>query len=619
MEKSRINSHIQEGANALSKINDKFKTADYVERAADRAERRGEKMGNSEQRIGEYLLRLEKITKTKDGERRRQGERRIKEATLDALTVKIDEIPDSYWTQQEELARENGKIVELDDKLKRGLHEHIVNDQRRSAEKWIDYLDNEGNYPTWFKVFALDGMSQMGIFDKNKRIFRKRSQGTVAPYPNLNPAVLAKTYDVVSRHYIDGEALKDEESVVKGGNFNKIYSRFLIGETRNLRAPENFEDVKGEWHQYLPGQEEELMAAAQGTPWCIAGETMANAYLQDDGQSFYLFHLEDPDTGVISGAANASIRMEDGEVAEISGIEQGSNQVLEDSLVPIVEEKVKTLPGGEAYLEYLEEAKYLKKIDNLAREGKIAEMSDDEMDYMLNFVFDNGHDYKIHNDDRMENFRDISYLISLDIPAEKLFEIDSYPEKRVKKYLECGIPAEKVLKKDRHPFRNIKEYLKYGGPAEELFEIDPAPEYHIKEYFEHDFPTEKIFEKDRFPERRIEEYLECGGPAEKLFEIDERPHDRVEKYLERRVPAEKVFAIDFFPHARIGKYVKYGMSIEKIFSKDDFVEKHIEEYVKYGIPIEKIVKRSMYPLRDLDTYQKYGLSKEDVERIKWGY
>ena len=52
--------------------------------------------------------------------------------------------------------------------------------------------------------------------------------------------------------------------------------------------------------------------------------------------------------------ACASIRLGmDGRVAEISGL--GEGQALDDALVPIVEEKVTTLPGGEEVLKKFED------------------------------------------------------------------------------------------------------------------------------------------------------------------------------------------------------------------------------------------------------------------------
>ena len=310
----------------------------------------------------------------------------------------MEDIPDSYWRSQEEAYRDNGRIVHYDARLKSEELEIIQREQANSIEPWENYLQHEScPYPMWFKLYALDGISKMGKYDKNRGEFVKRDNTTVAPYPRLDEASLAKVFQSIVDFYSLGDKSTrpqkqgggaDEEltALIKSGNFNKLYTKFLSQERYIIEVPKNPENIHGEWIEYNPGDEEKLAKAADCTPWCIVGSSIAHNYLEygnyegvdmggyRDGNyrskaKFILFHLEYPSTGEMSGSGCASIRLGvDGRVAEISGLQKG--QALDDSLVGIVEEKVMSLPGGEKFLEAFKDKKRLIEIDHKWRRGE---------------------------------------------------------------------------------------------------------------------------------------------------------------------------------------------------------------------------------------------------------
>ncbi|MBP5656499.1 hypothetical protein J6X15_02870 [Candidatus Saccharibacteria bacterium] len=306
--------------------------------------------------------------------------------------VEMSDIPDSYWKLQEEILRDNGQGRRLSEEEKRALLERIQTDQRDSLERWRDYMERPDcpPYPTWFKLYALDGMSKMSTFDKEKKKFRSRDKSTVAPYPNLDTGALARVYQRIADFYgletegfgAEYESEKQDAELValiRSGNFNQLYSKALLETHAKISTPERMEDVRGEWQEYLPGEEDRLAEAAAGTPWCIQSASVGREYLgdpSDDNKArFLLFHLQDPTTGVVSDAASASIRFNtQGNVAEISGLNEG--QALEDSLVPIVEEKVRTFPGGEQFLEAFADKKHLIEIDHKWRKGGLLDDND---------------------------------------------------------------------------------------------------------------------------------------------------------------------------------------------------------------------------------------------------
>lgn len=423
----------------IHKTNPALAKAPAVERSAKASERRsGEKIGNAEQKIGAFLLRLEAVSAD---ERARD---RLARRFIDNLLVNEEDIPESYWSQQEQLHRDNGHSVSLTADQKRYLAEQLRDSQRAGIESWTNYLgDPDSDYPSWFKIYAFDGMSKLGVFDKAAGTYKKRSKGTVAPYPQLNPAALAKTYDYVLQNKIEGTESEEGQPDLKTGNFNKVYSYYLLETSATVLTPERAEDVHGEWRQYTDVKE--LMDAAQGTPWCIAGRKMAEVYLSRPQGEFHLYHLEDPETGKVSQNAAASIRMEKGKVAEISGLKGGSSQYLEDALVPEAMKKVTSLPGGEEYLEAFRDKQLLIAMDRKFQSEPREPFTLEELEFLY------------------EKDRKIKYLDTYEKdprPAEFKQERSAHVSQLAERYGERA--AELIVMSPYEVAENIDEYLHDG-------------------------------------------------------------------------------------------------------------------------------------------------------------
>ena len=403
--------HIMAAARLLSGSGYEKRHQKTVDNSFDIMRQRGEKLhgSNADRRNEAYLMRLY----DRVDERGTQAERALLRVSSGKLIVRSENIPASYWATQEQIRRDNGQAGELSDHDKETLVADIQRKQHESLQAWTDYLGHEDcPYPTWFKVYAFDGMSKMATFDSDRKQFRKRDKGTVAPFPHLDAAVLGKTYDAIADFYdLKQEDFTDQEegseasetrdlqleALVKSGNFNKLYSKFLLEKRVILKTPERSEDIHGAWKEYLPGDEEALANAADGTPWCVASPIVGRGYLEtgrysgnnvahneDSKAKFILFHLQDPETGQLAENACASIRLgTDGQVAEISGLNEG--QALEDALVPEVEAKVKTLPGGEKYLRAFADKQRLIALDRKMQAGEYDFTQED-----LDFIFEQG-------------------------------------------------------------------------------------------------------------------------------------------------------------------------------------------------------------------------------------
>lgn len=352
---------------ALHKLMPSLHESDGVQHAVRTAQRH-EGVATTQPRkrekaLADYVLRLQSTFES-DHDTLRS---RSWEAAISALLIEPEAIADSYWRQHEQLTRDNGYgTTVLDNEQKSEIAQQIRDAQRTGIESWADYLEEAGEaYPTWFKIYAWDGMSRLGRFDTEKGRYHRRNKQTVAPYPQLSAPTLAKVYEAVHSRFIRDETPTDTQlaELIQTGNFNALYSKYLLETKTRLKTPEDPNDVLGTWQKYTLKDLKQLTHAAEGSQWCIAGEHMARAYLED-GDSFYFFHLQDAETNIQSETASASIRLNFlGNVAELSGLKDGGEQYLEDALVPTVMEKVRTLPGGERYLAAFEDKLQLIAMD----------------------------------------------------------------------------------------------------------------------------------------------------------------------------------------------------------------------------------------------------------------
>ena len=414
---SRLQNEI--GSKVLSLVNFESKHKNIVESSFNKARQNKEKLPgkNNERRNFAYLSRLDSMIE-KHGDK---VEQKLWEASAENLVMDYEDIPDSYWKQQEQILRDNGQGRELSEYEKEILAEDLIDKQRQSITSWANYLgDKNCPYPLWFKVYAFDGISKMSnALNLDDADYNRRDNTTALSFPKLNAEILAKVYRQINDFYgVDKENWlaqhSDDEklvSLVKSANFPKLYAKELVDTKVILKTPERTEDVHGDWFEYKLGDEEEIASLAEGTRWCVVDPNVAHNYLvygqysnpeEDDDDydqdyededweddnikvenpeaKFIIFRLEDPNTpGVFASNGSASIRLDpNGIVDEISGLNEG--QAVEDALVPIVKEKALSLPGGEKYLQKFDDKQTLIKLDNKMKEGE--DLTKEELSFL---------------------------------------------------------------------------------------------------------------------------------------------------------------------------------------------------------------------------------------------
>ena len=436
---SRLQNEI--GSKVLSLVNFESKHKDIVDSSFNKARQNKEKLPgkNNERRNFAYLSRLDRIVE-KYGDK---AEQKLWEASAENVVMNYEDIPDSYWKQQEQILRDNGQGRELSRYEKEILAEDLIDKQRQSITSWANYLgDKNCPYPLWFKVYAFDGISKMSnALNLDDADYNRRDNTTALSFPKLNAEILAKVYRQINNFYgVDKEDWlsknSDDEklvSLVKSANFPKLYAKELVDTKVILKTPERTEDVHGDWFEYKLGDEEEISSLAEGTRWCVVDPNVAHNYLvygqygnpeeedddyddeddnyedddyedddyededyEDDDQSeaydqdnikvenseakFIIFRLEDPNSpGVFASNGSASIRL--GPDGKVAEI-SGLNegQAIEDALVPIVKEKALSLPGGEKYLQKFDDKQALIRLDKKMEKGE--DLTKEELSFL---------------------------------------------------------------------------------------------------------------------------------------------------------------------------------------------------------------------------------------------
>ena len=447
-DKTRLQNEL--GAKVLSLVNFESKHKDIVESSFDKARNNHDKLPgkNNERRNYAYLSRLSSLIE-KHGD---NLEQRLWQASASKVIIKPEDITDKYWKQQEQILRNEGQDRTLSNYEKDYLTKEIIAEQERTIAPWVNYLsDKDCPYPTWFKVYAFDGLSRMGLYNDKTKEFEKRDKHTVGRFPNLNPEVLAKVYSHINDFFSQDSSAwfekhpEDEKLsvLVKSGNFNKLYSKELLDTKTIMKTPERTEDVQGDWFEYKLGDEEQISRLAEGTRWCIADPYVANSYLNwgaydnngaedddydydeyedynDNKVRFFIFRLKtDQSKDGYADNGSASIRLSpDGNVAEVSGLNDG--QAIEDALVPIVQEKVLSLPGGEKYNQIFKDKQELIRLDKKMQENQ--DLTKEE----LEFIYEMNRDIvtlDTYNDDdpRIRELQDkynIQYILDHDIEID---------------------------------------------------------------------------------------------------------------------------------------------------------------------------------------------------------
>jgi len=329
-----------------------------------------------DERVRKYLERLRKVEElARDS--KYNGLELLKKMYYDKYIIKEENIPESYFELQKKMALERGMgHIEITEDMKKQLTKDIINDQKSSLDTWLDYLINDdANYPEWFKYYAFQGMIRLGSYDKATRTFNKRTSSTTNIFVDLNREALALVYDDLCE-VLNGKKVDDEvlQKLLVGGSFSKLYSYTL--ELLDKNNKDISDDTKGIWIKYNKGSEpDELVNSlkGKGTGWCTAGKETARQQLESG--DFYVYYTKDSNNEYKQ--PRIAIRMEESRIGEIRGINEHQN--LESEMEEVLEEKLKEFPDRDKYKKKVND---MKKLTDIYNEYKNRELTNEELRFL---------------------------------------------------------------------------------------------------------------------------------------------------------------------------------------------------------------------------------------------
>lgn len=314
-------------------------------------------------RIEAYMDRLENIFLNEDDRIRERNLGMLHDKIYGTLIIKKENFPESYFELQKRIVRERGMgDVEITPEMREQMMDTAIEDQKHSLDAWIDYLTEEDvAYPTWFKYYVWNQITKLSQFDKELGKFKKRTDSTVAPFPDIHRGALAQILDVYEKVKEDNKNLKDPEIQEA---FSKKFPTFyaeLISKSLAEKI-ENKENITGEWVKYNKGDNAEadkLFESMQGkgTGWCVEGKETSHKYIKTG--DFYVYYTNDAQGKPIQ--PRLAIQMTSNQIGQIRGILP--NQEVESIMQEVLDEKLKEF--GQEADSYRKKSEDMKKVTAL--------------------------------------------------------------------------------------------------------------------------------------------------------------------------------------------------------------------------------------------------------------
>lgn len=311
------------------------------------------------QKIEKYMQRLEDVTK-KACEHDKIN--LIKKYYYKKYVIKEQNVPESYFKKQEKIALDRGYgHVKYDEKTKKQEIEHIINEQKKSLDMWLDYLFSKDTdmYPTWFKYYVFQGMLKLGYLDKEKNSYTKRTESTVKPFIELNREALSIIYSELIK-VLNKENIVDKKlnELINNGSFSKLYSYAVL--KLDSVKDDGFKSNDGIWKKYNKESNPEILfndINGKGTGWCTAGG-IKTARAHINGGDFHVYYTKDREGNYTK--PRIAIRMKDNQIAEIRGISE--NQNIETNMEKVVDKKLEEFPDGDEYKKKVKDMEMLTYI-----------------------------------------------------------------------------------------------------------------------------------------------------------------------------------------------------------------------------------------------------------------
>ena len=321
-------------------------------------------------KILNYFERLEKVHQKVSESKREEDLKLLKKFYYNLYVIKPEDIPNSYFEREKQIRRERGEgNIEITPERKQTLINQIIEDQKESLDKWIEYFlfDEESkSYDIWEKYWVFQGLQQLGKYNKETGKFSKRDKHTVYPFPPVEREAIFTTLKLMEDYIKDKKGDNEIRSALGSGNFKTLYEYSI--KTIMNKGEKQSNTTLGKWIKYEQGSDYHILRdSLQGyyTGWCTAaGENFAKEQLENG--DFYVYYTLDK-----NGEAKVpriAIRMNGhNEIGEIRGI--ADNQNMEPEMISILEKKLEEFPDRDKYRKKEYDMQFLTTIDNKVQKG----------------------------------------------------------------------------------------------------------------------------------------------------------------------------------------------------------------------------------------------------------
>ena len=321
-------------------------------------------------KILNYFERLEKVHQKVSESKREEDLKLLKKFYYNLYVIKPEDIPNSYFEREKQIRRERGEgNIEITPERKQTLINQIIEDQKESIDKWIEYFlfDEESkSYDIWEKYWVFQGLQQLGKYNKETGKFSKRDKHTVYPFPPVEREAIFTTLKLMEEYIKDKKGDDEIRSALGSGNFKTLYEYSI--KTIMNKGEKQSNTTLGKWIKYEQGSDYHILRdSLQGyyTGWCTAaGENFAKGQLKNG--DFYVYYTLDE-----NGEAKVpriAIRMNGhNEIREIRGI--ANNQNMEPEMIPILDKKLEEFPDRDKYRKKEYDMQFLTTIDNKVQKG----------------------------------------------------------------------------------------------------------------------------------------------------------------------------------------------------------------------------------------------------------
>jgi hypothetical protein len=244
--------------------------------------------------------------------------------------IKEENIPERAYELEQEIAFAQWHgVVHLTPEYKRQKNQEILAGQKHSLSEWLNYLGSkDALYPTWAKIWVLESVIKLGKYNKEQWKFEGRTKDTTVPFPLLNIGALAKTIETIQKKILKAEIenhtnLSDEDfaKLLQKEDFGSLYALYLGSQKEYSKSW--LENIQWEWKCYTQwSSPDELYDSLQWHPleWCTA-QNISTARTQLQWGDFYVYYSQDEHKE--NRIPRIAIRMEDGRIAEVRGIQAG--------------------------------------------------------------------------------------------------------------------------------------------------------------------------------------------------------------------------------------------------------------------------------------------------------